>query len=144
VATLLVLAAVRVLAQSRTPAYVVSELPGNGTRDDAYRVATAINDAGQVVGTAHIFGDDQVVFWDHGTRITIGGLTDGRAVDINGRGQVVWNNQQGGRTSAFLWEGGITPLESLGSGSGAFAVTNRRPPLTTPVRSSDAVRCGSA
>ena len=128
VATLLVLAAVaavQVLAQSGTPAYTVSELPGTGALDDQFRFATAINDAGQVAGTAHIFGDDQVVVWDHGTLIRIGGFTDGRAADINGRGQVVWNNQNGGRTRAQLWEGGVaTQLDSLGPTNFANAIND--------------------
>ena len=49
-ATLLVPAAVRVVAQSGTPAYTVSELPASTVILDQFRYATAINDAGQITG----------------------------------------------------------------------------------------------
>ena len=68
VATLLVLpavAAVQVVAQSATPQYSVVELPASTVILDQFRYAVAINDAGQIVGTAHLFGDDQAVLWDH-------------------------------------------------------------------------------
>ena len=113
---LALLMAAPIFAQSGTPQYVVSELPKTTSPDDAYRFATDINDAGQVIGMAHIFGDDKVVFWDHAAGIIIGGLIDGAPGGINGRGQVVWTNVNGGRPSAFLWEAGInTPLEQLGT-----------------------------
>jgi len=128
VATLLVLAAVaavQVVAQSATPQYSVVELPASTVILDQFRYAVAINDAGQIVGTAHLFGDDQAVLWDHGPQITIGGIPDGGAADINERGQVVWNGQNGGRQVAFVRgsDGISTPLEQVG-GSGASTVSN--------------------
>ena len=118
---LALLMAAPIFAQSATPQYLVIELPASTTTLDQFRYAVAINDAGQIVGTAHLFGNDVAVLWDHGPQIPIGTLTDGRATAINERGQVVWNGQSGSRTRAFLWEGGInSPLESLGDGSGAF------------------------
>ena len=126
---LALLMAAPIFAQSATPQYSVSELPGTASRNDTQRFATAINDAGQVVGTARIFGDDTAILWDHGTPIAIGvfGVAgpDGSAVDINERGQIVWNNSGTGPFHAFLWEGGVnTPLDSLGGRSGAFAGNN--------------------
>jgi uncharacterized membrane protein len=128
VATLLVLAAVaavQVVAQSATPQYSVVELPASTVILDQFRYAVAINDAGQIVGTAHLFGDDQAVLWDHGPQISIGGIPDGGAADINERGQVVWNGQNGGRQVAFVRgsDGISTPLEQVG-GSGASTVSN--------------------
>ena len=122
-ATLLFLAASPLFAQSGTPEYAVIELPIRVP--DQYRFATAINDAGQVIGVAHSFGNDVAVIWDHGTPIVIGGFTDGRAVGINTRGQVVWNNSNGGRTRANLWEGGVsTELDSLGPSYSAYAIND--------------------
>jgi len=126
---LLVVAAVPVFSQSGTSEYAVIELPSTGSSLDRFRYATAINEAGQIVGVADIFSDFVVVLWDHGTPIGIGGLNvaglDGRAVGINERGHVVWNNSGNGSSRAVVWDGGVsTLLDSMGSSNSASAIND--------------------
>lgn len=72
---------------------------------------TAINDAGQVVGYADRAATSsgfQALLWDGG-RITV--LGDGRAYDINTRGQVVGASSS---SAATLWSGGARTLLAQG------------------------------
>ena len=149
---LALLMAAPIFAQSATPQYSVIELPASTTTLDQFRYAVAINNAGQIVGTAHLFGNDVAVLWDHGPQIPIGGLNiagpDGRATDINERGQMVWNRREvvaptpfcGKAVSAARW----IHWADWAPPTGRLLATTGRVPSTTPVRSSAAVRCGSA
>ena len=104
--------------------WVATELPTTG--DYAYGRPVAINDAGQVVGSAGKtcqLGSclyTRPVMWQ-GTRMvdlrSLGG-DHGAATAINGRGQVIgWSETKRGRRHAFLWQSGrMQDLGTLGGG----------------------------
>jgi uncharacterized membrane protein len=72
--------------------------------------ATAMNDSGQIVGTAHVIGSDgfaQVpVLWSGGTVAVLDPDLYGRMIpaDVNASGQIVGTRKNRG----FLWQAGIT------------------------------------
>src|ERR1700694_2098785 len=77
---------------------------------DSIGSASAINDAGQVVGASGCVSDNiiRAVLWQHGTPIdlgNLGGVNGNLAFDINNRGQVVGQSDLPGDTThhAFLW-----------------------------------------
>lgn len=90
-----------------------------GTLGGDYSEATAINATGQVVGFSRIVAggfDLHAVVWDHGVLRDLG---PGRALAINGRGQVTGF----GASHAFLWDGrALSDLGTLG-GSTSFGIT---------------------
>lgn len=73
--------------------------------------ATAINAAGQIVGTSDLDERDTHAFlWDKGAMTdlgTLGGGTYSVAEDINASGQVVGTSVESSIYRSFLWEGGV-------------------------------------
>ena len=100
-------------------------LPGATSSDGSS--ASAINDAGQVVGTAPRGSTLRAFFWDDASGMRdlgtlAGGAGSAVARDINGAGQVVGysdvNPNGGGSPQAFVWTeaGGMINLGGLESG----------------------------
>ena len=93
-----------------------------GTLGGDYSEATAINATGQVVGFSRIVAggfDFHAVVWDHGVLRDLG---LGRALAINGRGQVTGF----GASHAFLWNGTtLMDLGTLGGGTSKGTVINK-------------------
>ncbi|HEX8346155.1 MAG TPA: hypothetical protein VF657_15655 [Actinoplanes sp.] len=97
--------------------------PGERTPDGAY--ATAINDAGDIVGQV----DFQAVLWRDGRMVTIrpAGLTgSSRATAINERGDVggnfTWATSGIVHRSAFRWRAGTVLLSEPVTGDGGVSV----------------------
>lgn len=92
--------------------YSVTEI-GGFPDSDGVSIATDVDDLGQVVGGREIDGLANAFLWSNGT-ITEFGNESGEyrfvsASDINNLGQVVGSRYlSGGRSSAFLWENGMT------------------------------------
>jgi probable HAF family extracellular repeat protein len=104
-----------------------------GTLGGGISAATAINAAGQVVGSAGTASFSSHAFvWDaaHGMQDlgTLGGISGSGAVGINTAGQVVGNSFTADNTAphAFVWDTtrGMQDLGTLGGtmGSGAIAI----------------------
>lgn len=93
------------------------ELPGLGGTADDYGVITqpnAINDAGQIVGTAQPRSSTEAlhgVLWENGRVRDLGNLggtsNDTQANDINDAGVVVGRSWNGRQLHAFSWEDGV-------------------------------------
>ena len=96
-----------------------------GTLAGGDSVATAINNAGQIVG----FSDGRAVMWDRGTIVDLGTLAPdvvygsswSYAKAINNRGQIVGEGNAAGNeqcTHAILWDrGAIVDLGTLNGGA---------------------------
>ena len=95
--------------------------------------ATALNEAGQIVGYSAVSTDETRGFlWDGGTTTDLGsfGGAETRAYGINEAGVVVGESEDlGGATHAFLWsDDKIRPLNITGSvRSTAYAVSDGSP-----------------
>ena len=94
-----------------------------GTLGGDYSEATAINATGQVVGSSRIVAggfDFHAVVWDRGVPRDLG---PGRALAINGRGQVTGFSA----SHAFLWNGTtLMDLGTLGGGTSMATTINGR------------------
>jgi len=94
-----------------------------GTLGGDYSEATAINATGQVVGFSRIVAggfDFHAVVWDRGVPRDLG---PGRALAINGRGQVTGFSA----SHAFLWNGTtLMDLGTLGGGTSMGTIINGR------------------
>lgn len=103
--------------------YTITEL--GGLHQTGYANATAINDAGQIVGTSegHAFLWEAAVMTDLGT---LGG-TVSTANAVNVSGQVVGESQTSqGEVHAFLWERGmLRDLGLPGESSSARGINNK-------------------
>jgi len=89
--------------------------------------ATAINDDGEIVGSAKLAGKavSGAVLWKRGKAIALGGCCGGTATGINRRGQVVGEiYDEEGSYSAFLWDEahGVRRLGTSKSYSSAIAI----------------------
>jgi probable HAF family extracellular repeat protein len=87
-------------------------------------LATAINDSGQIVGTAGIGGGNHPFILSGGATDlgTLGGGSFGWALDVNNSGNIVgWCQNSSGYYRAFLSVGG-GPLEDLGTLGGNQAI----------------------
>lgn len=105
-----------------------------GTLGGTMGSAQGINHSGQIVGVSSVAGDAELhaTLWSSSADApldlgTLGG-TRSFARDINDAGRVVGSSNfagSGTSTRAFLWDGAMTPLESLASGtSEAWAINN--------------------
>ena len=104
-------------ASATDPIEDLGTLPG----DESSR-ATAINDAGQIVGVSGSCTDlSRAFFWDNGTMTDLGSLPGTirtYASDINDAGQVVGTGRDSNSMPhAFLWEDGV--MTALGNFSAA-------------------------
>jgi probable HAF family extracellular repeat protein len=97
---------------------------------DSIGSASAINDAGQVVGASGCVSDNiiRAVLWQHGTPIdlgNLGGVNGNIAFDISNRGQVVGQSDLPADTThhAFLWtkDEGMQDLGTLPGIPGSLA-----------------------
>jgi probable HAF family extracellular repeat protein len=92
--------------------------------------ANAINNRGDIVGTADVNGSglEVPVVWRNGTPVSLQVSRSGEATDVNERGQVVGSAVGPRGTGAFLWEeGSITWLGTLpGGGQSAATAINDR------------------
>lgn len=104
-----------------------------GTLGGLHSEARAINDSGQIVGSAYTADEKRRAFiWQDGEMTSIGVLSGhlaSHANDINDAGQVVgWSSSQDAWTGvrAFIWdEGKMTDLGSLGGDyTEAYAVND--------------------
>ncbi len=90
----------------------------------------AINNNGQVVGTANFAGPYSAFMWNGGTATNLGTLGGqaSYASGINEFGQIVGTASTGGAQHAFLWSGGVmTDLGLMGTfdtRSHAFGINN--------------------
>lgn len=105
-----------VLWNSSTERIDIGTLPG-GERS----YATAINDAGQVVGYSESSNGTRAFVWNQASGITDLGTLPGedysRAYAINNQGQVLGFSGSGNRQSSFLWsdDTGMIPLPIIAS-----------------------------
>src|SRR5439155_703873 len=109
-------------ASATDPIEDLGTLPG----DESSR-ATAINDAGQIVGVSGSCTDlSRAFFWDNGTMTDLGSLPGTirtYAWAINDAGQVAGSSgsRTEGEVSGFRWEGGVlTDLGGLGGPGDAY------------------------
>ena len=104
-----------------------------GTLGGAHSTAEAINDTGQVVGTAEMtdWGDSHAFLYSGGRMTDLGTLggTSSKAFGINDSGQVVGDARTTGHAArrAFLYSGGrMTDLGTLGgTNSTAYGINDR-------------------
>lgn len=102
--------------------YTVTDLGGLfGSRSAQ---ATAINDAGQIVGKS----GNHAFLWEHGKMTDLGTLggASSSAHSINDHGQIVGESETaGGEIHAFLWErNSMVDLGSPGESSSAHGINN--------------------
>lgn len=112
---------------------ILGDLPG-GQSDSS---ATAINDAGQVVGQSDAAAGPRAFLWTNGLMLDLGvlpGSSESSALDINSRGQVVGVSRSGdgAPSSAFVWtDGEMFDLNELTADLGgwrllqAYAINDR-------------------
>jgi probable HAF family extracellular repeat protein len=96
-----------------------------GTLGGSESYASAINNAGQVVGTSLLSdGTFQAFIWENNMMTGLSTLgPESGAEDINDAGQVVGYTYDGEYQYAFLWENGVmNPI--IGPGSFAYGINN--------------------
>lgn len=120
--------------------------------------ASAINNHGQIVGTADTPATDSgcppfhislPVIWEEGKAQalpTVGGDPDGFAFDINEQGQAVGDSSNCTQTiiHAVLWENGTAiPLPDLGAGAGANGINHQGQIVGTVVSADGTTQFGA-
>jgi probable HAF family extracellular repeat protein len=120
---------VEALEDRLCPSYATIDL---GTLGGAFSEARAVNESGQVVGSASTAAGDQHAFlWQNGTMTDLGTLGGPKsfANDINDAGQIVGGSWLSSTplSHAVLWQNGVmTDLGTLGGeGSGTMAINNQ-------------------
>ena len=125
--------AIAILADpAHSTVYTIVKLPTLGGKQIS---VTAINDRGQIVGTASdMKGHTHAVLWQDGKIIDIGvlpGYDKSYASGINNVGQVVgWSEKPDSKyestSQAFMWQKGkLQVLPTLGSASMAVGINNK-------------------